>query len=126
MSYRILIVDDSRVMRAVIARTVTLSGIEVECIEQAPNGAIALEMLRATPFDIVLLDINMPVMDGEQLLAAIRSDPKIRDISVIVASTESSDTRIRRLRLMGAEFIHKPFRPEELALAVTRVAEAGR
>jgi two-component system chemotaxis response regulator CheY len=122
MPYRILIVDDSRVMREMIQRTVKLSGIEVQSIEQAADGRQALEKMRAQPFDLVLLDINMPVMDGEQVLAQIRADANLRHIPVIIASTESSDTRIRRLRLMGAEFIHKPFRPEDLATLVVKIA----
>ena len=125
MPFRILIVDDSSVMRAIIARTVGLCGIVDPEVVQAADGAAALACLKASAFDLVLLDINMPVMDGEQLLAAMRADPSLKASSVIVASTESSEPRIRRLRLMGAEFVHKPFRPEELALAITRVS-AGR
>ena len=70
----------------------------------------------------MLLDINMPVMDGEQLLTAIRKDASLSNTVVIITSTESSVTRILRLRQLGAEFIHKPFRPEDLASVVARVA----
>ena len=122
MSYKILIVDDNRVMREIIKRTVSLSGINIASFDDAADGAQALALMKAKSFDLVLLDINMPVMDGEQLLTAIRKDEALRNTMVIIASTESSDTRIRRLRLMGAEFIHKPFRPEDLASVVARVA----
>src|SRR5947209_5031908 len=117
MAHNILIVDDSRLMREIIARTVRMSGLDVGTVHQAGDGRAALEQVRAEPIDLILLDINMPVMDGETFLAALRSDPRHKAIPVVVASTESSDVRIRRLRLMGAEFVHKPFNSEELCAA---------
>jgi two-component system chemotaxis response regulator CheY len=124
MAYDILIVDDSRLMREIIARTVRMSGLEVGTLHQAGDGQAALAQVRAAPIDLILLDINMPVMDGETFLAALRADPRYKGIPVVVASTESSDARIRRLRLMGAEFVHKPFNPEELCAAVSRATAA--
>ncbi|MBA3683986.1 MAG: response regulator [Planctomycetes bacterium] len=125
MPYNILIVDDSRVMRQMIARTLSISGIEVGVVREAANGVEALEVLRANDIDLVLLDINMPVMDGEEFLAIVRTDAELKSIAVVVASSESNEGRIRRLRLMGAEFVHKPFRPEDLTAAVGRAAMAS-
>lgn len=125
MPYNILIVDDSRVMRQMIARTLSISGIEVGVVREAANGVEALEVLRANDIDLVLLDINMPVMDGEEFLAIVRTDDELKSIAVVVASSESNEGRIRRLRLMGAEFVHKPFRPEDLTAAVGRAAMAS-
>ena len=124
MLYNILIVDDSRVMRLMIARALKISGIEIGVLREAGNGAEALELLRANDIDLVLLDINMPVMDGEEFLAIVRTDDALKSIAVVVASSESNEGRIRRLRLMGAEFVHKPFRPEELTAAVGRATIA--
>lgn len=124
MPYNILIVDDSRVMRLMIARTLSISGMEVGVVREASNGVEALEVLRANPVDLVLLDINMPVMDGEEFLAIVRSDNALKSIAVVIATSESNESRIRRLRLMGAEFVHKPFRPEELTAAVGRATMA--
>lgn len=125
MIYNILIVDDSRVMRQMIARTLAISGIEVGVVREAANGVEALEALRANDIDLVLLDINMPVMDGEEFLAIVRTDDDLKSIAVVVASSESNEGRIRRLRLMGAQFVHKPFRPEDLTAAVGRAAMAS-
>ena len=118
MGYHILIVDDNRIMRDMVARAVQMSPLEIAGIHQAADGAQALDLLRTTWIDLILLDINMPVMNGEQFLQALRGDPSLAGQQVIVVSTESSKTRIERLRALGAGFIHKPFRPEELIRAV--------
>lgn len=118
MGYHLLIVDDNRIMRDMVARAVQMAPLEIASIHQAADGALALDVLRTTWIDLVLLDINMPVMNGEQFLEALRADPALRTQPVIVVSTESSKTRIDRLRALGAGFIHKPFRPEELIRAV--------
>ncbi|MCX8038980.1 MAG: response regulator [Planctomycetota bacterium] len=118
MAFRVLIVDDNRLMRDMIKRSVELSGLEISCVDMANDGREALEKLRAAWYDLVLLDINMPVMNGEQFLQALRSDLALRDTLVIVVSTESSVPRIARLRELGAGFVHKPFTPEELIAAV--------
>src|SRR3954464_15225911 len=102
MPYHVLIVDDSRLMREIVARTVRMSGLEVASLHQAADGREALAVVGSTPIGLILLDINMPVMDGEAFLATLRADPANHAIPVVVASTESSDARIRRLRLMGA------------------------
>jgi two-component system chemotaxis response regulator CheY len=117
---RVLIVDDSRVMREMIARALGLSALPIASIDQAGDGAAALVAVRAKPYDLILLDLNMPVMDGEQFLATVRADPQLRRLLVVVCSTESHPTRIRRLRLLGAEFVHKPFKPEEITAAIVR------
>jgi two-component system chemotaxis response regulator CheY len=68
--------------------------------------------------DLVLLDLNMPQMNGEELLAEIRSHPDTAAVAVIVVSTEGSEARIKRIKDLGAEFVHKPFRPEELRAVI--------
>ncbi len=126
MIKHILIVDDSRVMRGMIARTIAMAGLEAATIHEAANGAEALAKVHEKAYDLVLLDINMPVMDGEEFLAALRAEPAFRQLPVVVASSESNDARIRRLRLMGAEFVHKPFRPEALIEAIERMSAGDR
>ena len=77
--------------------------------------------------DFVMLDINMPVMNGEEMIARMRANPESRDIPTVVVSTEGSETRIERLRGLGAEFIHKPFTPEiirDTILALTGLGGA--
>lgn len=124
MAFRVLIVDDNRIMRDMVRRAVELSGLEIAAIDTAGDGREALAKLRAAWFDLVLLDINMPVMNGEQFLAELRADVALRDTLVIVVSTESSAPRIARLRELGAGFVHKPFTPEELIAAVRALLAA--
>ena len=118
MGYHILIVDDNRFMRDMITRAVQMSSLEIASIHQSADGSQALDLIRKTWIDLILLDINMPVMNGEQFLQALRADPALKSQLVIIVSTESSPTRIDRLKALGAGFIHKPFRPEELIRTV--------
>jgi two-component system, chemotaxis family, chemotaxis protein CheY len=117
----VLIVDDSAVMRAMIKRTLVLSGVPVGQILEAGHGVEALEQLANHWVDLALLDINMPVMNGEELLERIRANEETRALAAIVVSTESSDTRLARLREFGVEIVHKPFTPEQLRDTVHRV-----
>lgn len=114
----VLIVDDSAVMRAMIGRTLRMAGVPMASVHEAANGREALAVVRESWIDLALVDINMPVMDGEEFLAAVRNDPLVRDLAVVVVSTESSRTRIERIEGRGAAFVHKPFTPEELRATV--------
>lgn len=118
MAFTVLVVDDNRMMRGMVSRAVGMSGLSIGKLLEAGDGAEALAAMRAEWVDLVLLDINMPVMDGEEFLCQVRADAALRATMVIVVSTESSQPRITRLKLMGAGFIHKPFRPEQLVAAV--------
>ncbi len=118
MSLNILIVDDSLAMRSIIKKTLHLSGLPIDKIFQAQNGQEGLKMLEENWVDLALVDINMPVMDGETMIDRVRETEDIDDLNIIVVSTESSEVRISRLKEKGVEFIHKPFAPEELREAV--------
>jgi two-component system chemotaxis response regulator CheY len=121
---RILVVDDSRVMREMISRTIAMAGLKDYTVEHAADGAEALALVRASPPDLIILDLNMPVLDGEEFLSAVRTEPGLRHLPVVVASSESSDVRVRRVRLMGAEFVRKPFKPEALVGALQKLLPA--
>lgn len=114
MSLNVLVVDDSSVMRSIIIKTLRLSGVSIEEIFQAKNGAEGLNVLEENWIDLALIDINMPIMNGEEMITKIRENPDTSDLSVIVVSTESSETRIENLLKKGVKFIHKPFTPEKL------------
>lgn len=114
MALNVLVVEDSSVMRSMIIKTLRLSGIPLGEIYEAGNGEEGLQALAAYDVSLALVDINMPVMTGEELINHIRDDPELADLPVIVVSTESSFTRICALREKGAEFVHKPFTPEAL------------
>ena len=112
MSLNILITDDSAVMRRMIRKTLELSGLPLGEIYEAGNGEEGLEAIDNHWIDLVLVDINMPVMNGEEMIQQIRSRADTQDLPIIVVSTEGSQTRIDRLEQRGAKFIHKPFSPE--------------
>jgi len=125
MSMNVLVVDDSAVMRVMIIRTLEMSGIDLGEVQQAANGEEALKVLESNWVDLALVDINMPVMNGEQLIEEIRGQEEISDLPIIVISTEGSQTRIERLQQKGARFIHKPFTPETIKEIVDTVTEVA-
>jgi len=112
MSLNVLVVDDSSVMRAMIIKTIRMSGLDLGDVFQAGNGQEGLDAARANWVDLVVADINMPVMNGEEMIDRMKEDPDLADLPTIVISTEGSATRIERLESKGVRFIHKPFTPE--------------
>jgi len=115
MAKSLMIVDDSATMRKIIMRTVRMSGLEFERTEEAGNGAEAIEKLKASPVDLVLCDVNMPEMNGLEMVKKIRSELKNCDnTKIIMVSTESSQELIDGVIKDGANgFITKPFTPEK-------------
>src|SRR5512141_1966979 len=90
---RLLVVDDNKVNRLLLARSLELQG---HAVSLAENGRVALEILRRQPFDLLLLDIEMPEMDGIQVLEQLKSDLQLRDVPVIVTSAiEGLDNVVR-------------------------------
>ena len=125
MALNILVVDDSAVMRKMIIKTMGMCGLPIGEIKQAANGREGLEELYKNWIDIVILDINMPVMNGEEMIDEMQQDPEIKDIPVVVISTEGSSTRIDRLKERGAMFIQKPFTPEMIRDTIYEVTGIG-
>lgn len=116
MSSRLLIVDDSPVMRSFVKRIVSISGFPVSEMLEAANGAEALTKLTERPVDLVLTDINMPVMDGEELIRKMKSVQSLRDVPIIVVSTDATHHRVEALLSLGARgYLAKPFPPERLS-----------
>jgi two-component system, chemotaxis family, chemotaxis protein CheY len=122
MAYSVLIVDDSPVMRSFIRRVLRLSGFEVgECME-AGNGEEALTTLSAHRVDVILTDINMPGMNGEELLRRLCADGVLKRIPAVVISTDATNERIVRMIELGAQgYMSKPFTPETLRGELERV-----
>jgi two-component system chemotaxis response regulator CheY len=114
MAVNLLIVDDSGVMRSMIKKSVQMSGLQIGEIHQAANGREGLNALDQHWIDLVITDINMPVMTGEEMIGQMHDRPDLKTIPTIVVSTEGSQTRIERLKRKGLRFIHKPFSPEML------------
>ena len=108
-SGRVLVVDDNKVNRLLLARTLELQGHHVESAE---NGRLALARLNDDDFDLVLLDIEMPEMDGFEVLAQLKEDRALRDIPVIVTSSlEGLDNVVRCLELGAEDYLAKPVNP---------------
>ena len=110
-----LVVDDSLVVRTIIQNVLKPLGYEVL---QAGNGKEALDLLdeHAPSIELVLLDWNMPVMDGYETIKCIRSDDAHKDLCILMISTESEDEKIDQALAAGANgYLAKPFSEEELA-----------
>ena len=106
---RLLVADDNKVNRLLLSRSLELQGHRVQCAE---NGRIALDMLRANPYDLVLLDMEMPEMDGFAVLEQLRGDLRLRDLPVIVTSSlEGVATIVRCIELGAEDYLHKPVNP---------------
>jgi two-component system chemotaxis response regulator CheY len=113
MSLRILVVDDSPAMRAHIRRVLTSSGLPIDALIDAGDGLEALERLKDSQVNLILSDINMPNMDGEELVRNIKADRTYREIPILVITTDNSTARVLRLRQLGAQgYICKPFTPD--------------
>lgn len=125
MSCNVLIVDDSAILRRAIRKVVTLAGISEDRIHEACNGQEALSVLEKEWVDLVLLDLNMPVMDGEQFATELRKRDGFADLPIVVVSTEVNRDRLQRMAALGVvESLRKPFEPEELRKLVRRVVGA--
>ena len=115
MAYRVLIVDDSAAMRTFVRRVIEISGFELASCFEAGDGREALDLLKREWVDLVLTDINMPGMDGEEFLRRLGEDEMFRDLPVVVISTDATSHRIERMMSLGARgYVTKPFTPETL------------
>ena len=115
MNGNVLIIDDSPILRRSMRRALGQIGVDDGCIFEAGNGVEGLAALAEHPISLVLLDLNMPVMDGEEFLETMKKDAAHADVRVVVVTTESNAGRLMRLGRLGiAGFLHKPFEPEDL------------
>ncbi len=120
----LLVVDDNRVNRLLLAHGLEQQGHEVALAE---DGKIAMDMLRARPFDLVLLDIDMPRMNGFQVLEAMLQDSNLHDVPVIMTSASDELDRVVKCIEMGAEdFLTKPLNPILLRARVNASLEKKR
>ena len=116
---RILAADDSASMRDMVKMSLGSAGFEVT---SAVDGEEALRLAAATAFDLVLLDVNMPVRDGFEVTRALRAEPRYRHTPILMLTTESSADSKREGKNAGATgWIIKPFDPAQLIATVHRV-----
>ena len=125
MSVNVLIVDDSAVMRSMIIKTLRITGLQLGETHQAANGQEGLDAMNQHWIDLVIVDINMPVMNGEEMIDRMQENPEHKNIPIVVISTEGSKTRVDRLQNKGARFIHKPFSPEEIRDTIKELLGVG-
>lgn len=115
-----LVVEDSAIMRGIIVSS--LSNLQQVRSVEVPNGFEALRILPQEKFDIILTDINMPDINGLELLSFLKNHPNYRTIPVVIISTEKSETdRKRGLELGADDYLTKPFEPGELENIIRRL-----
>ncbi len=116
---KILAVDDSPSLRQMVSFTLKGAGHDVS---EASDGVEALGIAKSQDFDLVITDINMPNMDGLQLIAELRKLPNFKFTPILCLTTESSDDKKRQGKEAGATgWIVKPFSPEKLLATMSRV-----
>jgi len=122
MALNILLVDDSNVVKAVLFKILSKSSLPIDKIYDAANGAEALEVLESHRMDLVVADINMPVMDGVEMIEWMSADTRFNRIPVVVISTEGSSSRIDKLSNLGIKaYIRKPFSSEEIQTTFSEI-----
>ena len=110
----VLVVEDSATMRSLIASTLEEMGVPLK-ITEAPNGFEALRLLPRGNYDLIVTDINMPDINGLELVSFVKGNDAYRSIPLIIISTESSDRdREKGLRLGADAYLVKPFEPDDL------------
>ncbi len=115
MSLNILIVDDSEIVRRVITKTLKIAEIPYSELYQAANGKEALDLLDKQWIDLIFTDINMPVMGGVEMVGKLSDDDVLKDVPIVVVSTEGSTSRIDQLKKNGVSaYLRKPVTPEQL------------
>jgi len=116
------VVDDSETMRAVISRTLKMAEVPIKELFQAANGKEAIKVLEQEWIDLVFADINMPEMNGVEMVEHMAADGLLSTIPVVIVSTEGSQTRIDQLKEKGVRaYLRKPFSPEQIKNVVTEI-----
>ena len=122
--HNILIVDDSATTRAYIRRAIALSGVTAGNVYEAANGQEALEVMSRQDVDVLLADLQMPQMDGGQMVRHMFEDPKLRDVVVIVISADPNKAAVESVLRTGARgYLPKPFTPEAFRRELVRALE---
>jgi two-component system, chemotaxis family, chemotaxis protein CheY len=112
---QVLIVDDSSVMRKIVERSLRQAGIEIAKVFEAGNGAEALAVLSENKVDIILCDINMPVMDGLEFVKQLPNVANAKGVPVVMITTEGSEGHVVQALSAGARgYLRKPFTADQV------------
>src|ERR1700733_14232735 len=125
MPIRALIVDDSSVMRKIVERSLAQAGIEMSQVFQAGNGAEALGVLKENRVDLILCDINMPVMDGLEFIKQLPGVENAKNVPVVMITTEGSEAQVVQALLRGASGDTGSLRTHA-ELPIDRTSNCGR
>ena len=111
----VLIVDDSSVMRKIVERALRQAGLPLSRVHEASSGVEALDVLKSERVQLILSDINMPMMDGLEFLRQLRSRALAPEVPVVMITTESSEDHVKDAIAAGAQgYIRKPFTAEQV------------
>jgi two-component system, chemotaxis family, chemotaxis protein CheY len=125
MESDVLVVDDSAAIRKILQRVLRQTGMAIRAVHEAGDGQEALEQLKNHPdVRLVLTDINMPKMDGLQLLAAIKASPACHGIPVVMITTEGGETKVgEAVKLGAAGYVRKPFTADQIKEKLAGILE---
>ena len=111
----ILVIDDSAMMRKIVLRTLKMADVEFEQTFEAGDGSEALGILTANKVNLIMCDINMPVMGGLEFLARVKEGNLAPGVPIVMVTTEGSEPQVRQALLHGARgYIRKPFTPDHI------------
>lgn len=115
MESDVLVVDDSAAIRKILQRVLRQTGMAIKTIHEAGDGQEALEILKVHKPALVLTDINMPKMDGLELLAAVKGSEEWREIPVVMITTEGGEAKVgEAVKLGAAGYVRKPFTADQI------------
>jgi len=112
---RVLIVDDSSVMRKIVDRSLRQAGLEITEVIEASNGLEALARVQGARLDLILSDINMPTMDGLELVRQLQGVDNAKGVPIVMITTEAGESNVVQALSSGARgYIRKPFSPDQI------------
>jgi two-component system chemotaxis response regulator CheY len=124
MDSDVLVVDDSAAIRKILTRVLRQTGMAIQTIHEAGDGQEALAVVAQHRIDLVLSDINMPKMDGLQLLASLKASPQWQEIPVVMITTEGGETKVAEaVRLGAAGYVRKPFTADQIKEKLVGILE---
>jgi two-component system, chemotaxis family, chemotaxis protein CheY len=124
MESDVLVVDDSAAIRKILQRVLRQTGMAIHTIHEAGDGQEALDLLNAHRVQLVLTDINMPKMDGLQLLAAMKASDRWRDVPVVMITTEGGEIKVgEAVKLGAAGYVRKPFTADQIKEKLVGILE---
>jgi two-component system chemotaxis response regulator CheY len=115
MPVDVLIVDDSAAIRKILQRVLIQADVPLGRVYEAGDGVEALDTLKKTKVGLILSDINMPNMDGLQLLSAVKGEAALRTVPFIMVTTEGGSTKVMEAVALGAHgYVRKPFTADQI------------